>query len=303
MSPVGDAPFVSVVVPVWNDHTRLRQLLDSLMNQSYPASRREIIVVDNRSTDGSDIVAKTFAVRVLTESSVQSSYAARNRGIEAAKGSILAFTDSDCIPVQEWLGSGVRALNEQDADLAGGRVRFFFSHNATGAELFDSVSNMQIEHYISDRGVAITANLFARAEVFEQIGLFPGDVQSGGDLAWTGRASRSGYRLIYAPDAEVAHPARRLPALVRKQYRVGKGQIAIRTDQMRRPRKVLNQAVGTVLRTQTPGELRDRLEARGDHIGGSRLARMWCACVTATVATAAGNLAYLTDAAKLRSSS
>ena len=300
MSTADGAPFVSVIVPVWNDRHRLVVLLEALMAQSYTESSYEVIVVDNGSTDGSDTAAAAYAVTVLTESAVRGSYAARNRGIEAAKGSIIAFTDSDCIPIPDWVGNGVDALDKQHADLVGGRVRFFFSPRKTGAELFDSISNMQVEENVRSRSVAITANLFVRAAVFQQVGLFPANVQSGGDLTWTKLASSSGHRLVYAPDAVVAHPARGLNDLVRKQYRVGKGQVATRATSAQRPVKVIKGAIGTILYAESPGRLRSRLEAYGELVRGSRLARVWLAGMTARIVTATGNLVSLIRARGLR---
>ena len=293
MSQVNGDPFVSVIVPVWNDRTRLRLLLDALSAQAYPKSRYEVIVVDNGSTDGSDAVAARYAVVVLSETGAQSSYAARNRGIEAAKGSILAFTDSDCIPMRDWLGNGVRALTEHNADLAGGQVRFFFSPSKTGAELYDSISNFTQEATIHTHNVAPTANLFVRTQVFELVGYFRGDVKSGGDTIWTRRATELGHRLIYAPGAVVSHPARRFLPMVRKQYRVGRGHAEQWSASARRPRRVLNQAVGTVLRAKGPGQIRQMLADGGQRVEGFRLVRVWFAGVTSRVVTATGNLVTL----------
>jgi glycosyltransferase involved in cell wall biosynthesis len=294
MSQVNEDPFVSVIVPAWNDCIRLRLLLDALMAQTYPETRYEVIVVDNGSTDGSYAAAMEYPVLVLSETAAQSSYAARNRGIEAAKGSILAFTDSDCIPIPDWLGNGVRALTEHNADLAGGSVRMFSSPNETGAELYDLLeTQMWVEPSIRERGVVATWNLFVRAEVFELVGFFPGDVESSGDTIWTRRASQSGHRLVYAPDAVVAHPARRLLAKVRKAYRVGRGQNAQWSAEARRPRRVFNQAIGHILRADTPTQLRQGLADLGYRVRGLRLARVWFAGVTSRVVTATGNLVTL----------
>ena len=219
-------PFVSVIIPLYNDKIRIEKCLDALVQQSYPAAHYEIIVVDNNSTDNYALVVEKFQIKLLQQLDTQSSYAARNKGIQNAAGQILAFTDSDCIPGKDWLIEGVKALEEQDADLASGNVRFIYSLQKTGAEIFDSLTNMQIKQNIADRNVSKTANLFVRAKVFDAIGHFP-KVQSGGDVLWTGRATQKGYKLVYNRYAEVSHPARKLWALIKKQYRVGKGQPSI----------------------------------------------------------------------------
>jgi len=74
---------------------------------------------------------------------------------------------------------------------------------------------------------AKTANLFVRREVFETIGLFPEGVRSGGDVRWTRRAVDEGYVLCFCQGARVWKAARPLRALLKKQWRVAKGQPAI----------------------------------------------------------------------------
>ena len=220
-------PFVSVIVPVYNDEKRIENCIKSLLTQTYPSENYEIIIVDNGSTDGTLKKINRFPVKIFHENNFQGSYAARNKGLTYAKGKIIAFTDSDCTPVAEWITEGVKAIHEKSADLASGNVRFTFSPNKTGAEIYDSLTNMQIEQNILERKVSKTANLFVRSVIFKKIGLFPSELQSGGDVIWTGLATKNGYNLVYAHRAEVAHPTRKLVALMNKQYRVGKGQPAI----------------------------------------------------------------------------
>ena len=222
-----ELPFVSVIVPVYNDERRIAGCVEALLAQTYPRDRYEVIVVDNGSTDATRAVVGRYPVTLLSETATRGSYAARNAGLRHARGEILAFTDSDCTPAPQWLAAGVAAIMA-GADLAGGNVRFVFSARPSGAEVCDSISNMQIERNIRERGVAKTANLFARASVVAAIGPFPHGLQSGGDVIWTGRATARGFRLVYAPQAEVAHPTRRLLELLKKHYRVGRGQHAIR---------------------------------------------------------------------------
>lgn len=221
-----EQPFVSVIIPVFNDPDGIRQCLNSLTNQTYPEDRFEIIVVDNDSTDHTPGVVQEFDVTMCVESGIQGSYAARNTGIEAADGEIIGFTDADCTPSSLWIEAGVSALAEADADMAAGRIRFDFSDEPTSAERFDALMNMRNDKSIN-KGVAKTANLFVRRRVFDQIGSFPDYLISGGDVFWTRKATNAGFELVFAPRAVVRHPSRQLGELLRKQYRVGIGQIQI----------------------------------------------------------------------------
>ncbi len=216
-------PFVSIIVPAYNAEKTITQLLESIMDQSYPKSLFDIIIVDNNSKDQTRKIIKKYPVKLLEEKEIHSSYAARNKGIREAKGQIIAFIDSDCIATKRWLEEGVKKIIQEDVDIVGGKVKFYFSKKITAAELYDSITNMQIESNIKERGVAKTANLFVKLSVFEEIGLFPPDFISGGDVYWTAKANKNGFKINYSDKAIVKHPARTLKGLLKKQFRVGIG--------------------------------------------------------------------------------
>lgn len=220
---VESLPGVSIIIPVYNAQASIDKLLDSLLALDYPSELVEIIVVDNNSTDQTKSVVRRFSVKLLEENKIQSSYAARNKGIRSAKGAILAFIDADCVAGEQWLREGVSALQSKSADIAGGTVEFYYSEKKTAAELYDSITFLQTESSIEDRSVAPTANLFARASVFDEIGLFPSHVRSGGDEQWTYKATMQGFLLVYARKAVVKHPARSLKELLKKRFRTGTG--------------------------------------------------------------------------------
>lgn len=93
----------SVVVATYNRKALLRRCLTALSNQALPAY--EIIVVDDASTDGTGQMVQTEfpRVRYLRLDENRGPAAARNRGVAAATGDVVAFTDDDCIVPYEWL--------------------------------------------------------------------------------------------------------------------------------------------------------------------------------------------------------
>jgi len=282
-------PAVSVIVPVLHDPAGIRTCVGALRRQTYPYELLELIVVDNGSTDDTPDVAAELGARVIRETEKRGSYAARNTGLRAATGEVIAFTDADCTPSERWVEQGVRPIADGAADLVGGRVRFVLSRPPRGAEIWDSVTNMQIEDNIRERGVAKTANLFVRREAFEAIGGFPDHMVSGGDVAWTGTATDHGFRLVYAPDAEVAHPARRLVPLAAKQYRVGKGQAALMAGQSGVPtrlRRVLSR-----LRPPSTRAISVPLTRTDMSPTGLLWVRLWAAVWITNAATGIGTLA------------
>lgn len=97
---------ISVVIPVYNGEKTLARCLDSVLHQTY--EDYEVIVVNNNSTDRTQDIIKGFQaiwgekVKYVFEGH-RSRGAARNFGIKAAGGEIIAMTDSDCVVPAEWL--------------------------------------------------------------------------------------------------------------------------------------------------------------------------------------------------------
>lgn len=89
-------------IPHLNDLPRLRACLAALERQTYPTDRYEVLVVDNGSDGEVAAAVAAFPHAVLAREERRSSYAARNRGLSLARGAIIAFTDSDCIPASHF---------------------------------------------------------------------------------------------------------------------------------------------------------------------------------------------------------
>ena len=211
--PVVD-PFVSVIIPVYNDAARLKLCLNALAKQSYPTDRYEIIVIDNDSNPEEDVtnLTKSFDNVVLTQELASGSYVARNKGLTLAKGEIIAFTDSDCIPNPDWLENGVQYLADNPScGLVAGHVNMFVQQpgKATAIEMYDQVvMGFPQEMLITTYKVAMTANVFTRRSVIEEVGNFRPDLRSYGDGEWAQRVYSAGYEHRYRPDVCVEHPAR-----------------------------------------------------------------------------------------------
>ena len=92
----------SVVIPTYNRIGTLRRTLAAATVQAFPDY--EIIVVDDESSDGTpEMVQRAFPSARLLRQTHGGRAAARNRGIEAATGDVIAFTDDDCLPPPDWL--------------------------------------------------------------------------------------------------------------------------------------------------------------------------------------------------------
>ncbi|GAB4385730.1 MAG: hypothetical protein Kow00121_50990 [Elainellaceae cyanobacterium] len=206
-------PFVSVIIPVYNDAKRLKLCLDALEHQTYPGDRYEVVVVDNGSDANENIagVADSYRQVIVTQELTPGSYAARNTGIAVARGEVIAFTDADCIPASNWIEMGVHhLLQTSNCGMVVGNIEIFpqDSDCPTPVELFEMATAFPQEHHLKTLRYGATANLFTLKSVLEQVGGFHQDLKSGGDLDWGRRVYASGYQQIYSQDVQVAHPAR-----------------------------------------------------------------------------------------------
>jgi GT2 family glycosyltransferase len=180
-----------------------------LASQTYGSDRFEVIVVNNDPGDPCPDGVIRGQVQLIVESK-KGSYAARNAGIRLARGEILAFTDSDCIPQPGWIEQAIKFfdLNPEVSRIGGAIELFYAGAKPTAAELHETVFAFPQERYVREGG-AVTANMLAKRMVFESVGLFDDSLLSGGDTHWGKKAQASGYSIGYAADACVKHPARR----------------------------------------------------------------------------------------------
>jgi glycosyltransferase involved in cell wall biosynthesis len=94
----------SIIIPTFNGASRIANCLDALLQQA-AARDAEILVVNDGSTDNTaDVVARCPGVRLITQSNAGPA-AARNRGALEARGTIILFTDDDCVPMPDWLAA------------------------------------------------------------------------------------------------------------------------------------------------------------------------------------------------------
>lgn len=232
-------PFVSIIIPVYNDSARLRICLEKLEEQTYPTELYEVIVVNNASIEPVEPAVTGFERVKLVFESQPGPDAARNTGLEHARGQYFAFTDSDCLPYPDWLMNGITKLLEHpQAGLVGGRVDVFPQdpENITLVELYESVFafptqlNMTRDHFMP------TCNMFTTQAVFDKVGIFDPDLKTPGDEEWGKRVHAHGYPLVYDEKIAIQHPARRtFKSLHKKIKRITFRYVGLLRDKGDRP--------------------------------------------------------------------
>lgn len=199
-------PRISVVIPHLNQPDFLARCLASLAAGTRAPD--EVIVVDNGSRELPEAICAAHGVRLLTEAEPGPG-PARNRGVAASSGDILAFIDADCLADPGWLAAAEAAMADPTATILGGDVRIALADPArmTMLEAYESVYAYRMDRYIAREGFTGTGNLVVRRDVLTDVGPFAG-IGVAEDRDWGRRATAKGYSIRFVPGMKAYHPAR-----------------------------------------------------------------------------------------------
>jgi O-antigen biosynthesis protein len=200
-------PFISVIVCTYNGSRTIRTCLEKVLKLEYP--NFEVIVVNDGSTDSTPAILQEYGVRIIsTENHGLSS--ARNTGLAAAGGEIVAYTDDDAYPDRHWLtylahtflttsyvGVGGPNVPPKDDGLIADCVA-----NAPGGPIHVLLSDREAEHIPG-------CNMAFRKAALQAIDGFDPQFRSAGDdvdICW--RLIEQGWKIGFNPAAMVWHHRR-----------------------------------------------------------------------------------------------
>jgi glycosyltransferase involved in cell wall biosynthesis len=225
---------LSIILPTYNRADSLGRALSALLHQTADPATYEVIVVDNNSTDGTPAVVAAFddgRVRAVTEPRQGLSYA-RNAGVEAARGEIVAFTDDDVEAAPDWVETVLSLMSKHPCvDAVGGRVLPAWEGERPRWLTRDHWAPLALQDHgdfrrTFDRNAPIGlvgANVAFRRGVFDRIGRFSPSVQrvkngigSTEDHEFMARLYAAGGRALYHPRMLVM--ARVQPDRCRRTY-------------------------------------------------------------------------------------
>lgn len=204
-------PLVTVAIPTFRRPEKLLACLEALARQTF-REPWEVVAVDDGSPQpiAPAIAGRTHGldVRILRQDNAGPA-AARNRAVEEARGTFIAFTDDDCLPEPAWLETLVQAAREREGSLVGGTTV-----NGLPDDLFATTSQLIVdlvyEHFNADpeRSYFFASNnmLCERAR-FLEIGGFDRSFPRAGaeDREFCDRWRLRGWPLLWRPAARVEH--------------------------------------------------------------------------------------------------
>lgn len=209
---------VSVVIPAYNSEKSIGRCLKSIVGQK----PLEVIVVDDGSTDGTAQIAKRYPVKLIQHAANKGLAAARNTGVEAARGDVILFIDSDCeaMPglvktIVENYSKGIDGVGGQGRETGDSKADIW--RQLTGGQGYGSEKRIEVPFLFG------LCSSYRRSVIIEA-GLFDTLFRTNGEDVDMGlRLNKMGKTLVYEPGAKVVHYRRdTFWSLVRMVYRAYK---------------------------------------------------------------------------------
>jgi glycosyltransferase involved in cell wall biosynthesis len=194
-----NAPLVSVIVPVFDMARFLPDAIESIEAQGQPDV--EIIVVDDGSRDDTPEVVAALGDRVVAvRQQNRGPAAARNHGIDIARGKLIAFLDADDLwPVGKLARQLEHLTREPDLDVVLGRIQYVALDGGTIPDLkFEDADAKVLSH------VHLGSGLFRR-RAFARIGTFDENFRISEDIDWFLRAREAQLRMIILRDVTLVY--------------------------------------------------------------------------------------------------
>lgn len=229
-------PFFSIIVPVFNRPDELKELLISLVNQSF--KEFELLVVEDGSIEKSDLLIQGYKDDISINYIYQSNTGpaiARNKGMDAARGEYFLFIDSDCIAPENWLESLFDELDKESVDAFGGpdlaAPDFSLQQKAISFAMtsFFTTGGIRGGKKQVDKFYPRSFNMGIHKSIFKDIGGFPVTrMHPGEDMVFTIEIIKRGYSTALFSESGVYHKRRNtLSSFYRQVFKFGKTRFII----------------------------------------------------------------------------
>jgi len=195
---------ISVIIPAKDAAETLAACLEAVLSQEGVSASYEVILVDDGSRDATAAIAERFDVRLIRQENAGPG-AARNAGVKASHGEILAFTDADCAPSPDWLKRLTKPFS--DPQVAGVKGVYRTHQNGLVPRFVQQEYEYKYQRLVKQATIDFidTYSAAYRRQIFIDNGGFDPALPAGQDAELSFRLARKGYKLIFAPEAFVYH--------------------------------------------------------------------------------------------------
>ena len=197
---------VSVIVPAYNARKTISQCIEALLSQKYPRENYEVIVIDDGSADGTADAVKAYPVKYMYQRN-QGPATARNAGVREAQGEIILFTDSDCVPSDNWIAEMIKPFEDKEVVAVKGGYKTRQKSMVARFAQIEFEERFEMLKKTESIDMVDTYSAGYRKEIFLQMGgfdpYFP--VANNEDTELSYRMSKLGYKMVFNPDAIVYH--------------------------------------------------------------------------------------------------
>jgi succinoglycan biosynthesis protein ExoA len=230
-------PFVSVVIPVFNEERHIEACLHSVLGQDFPADRYEVIVADGGSTDRTRSIVRSIAdvhpnVRLI-DNPGRTQASGLNRAILASTGEFIARQDGHAEWTKHHLSRSVELLLASGADNVGGRADGV-GRTSTGRAIACAmrspfgVGGARFRYATRAQDVATVFPGTFRRSAFERVGLFDEAYPPHEDYELNHRIRAGGGRVLYSPDIPTRYHVREsIGGLARQYFRYGRAKVRV----------------------------------------------------------------------------
>lgn len=194
---------ISVYIPCYNAKQYLASCLEGVLKQRCPI--REVIVVDDGSTDGTGEVAKDFPVKVIRHAANQGLARARNTALQCAQGEYLASLDADCVPDKDWLDILMRRFAPGVAGV-GGSLQEVALQNPVVLWRYAHMRQDWGDQALDSVPFLFGSNCVFKKDILSAVGGYDRRYRTNyEDVDISRKIKAAGYVLAYEPQAVVHH--------------------------------------------------------------------------------------------------
>ena len=217
MQPGDNAPSVAIVIPAYNEEDTIRACVTAAVGQTVPA--REIIIVDNKSTDQTPVILKELQqefpdapIIVLKQDQAQGITPARNMGFDAVTSDIIGRIDSDSVLEPNWVEETTKVFLDETVHAATGPVIYYDMPLRRYMARADDTARRAISRLVKQYHFLFGTNMALRRSAWEVVReeiCLDADREMFEDIDLSVHIVDEGYKIVYAPGMVTGMSSRR----------------------------------------------------------------------------------------------